>query len=179
MTSRLDDRYFEWLYSQIDAVRNRRPAREFWNLARKLHSTEFVWLIPNDDNRVEDGKDLRVRFVNEQGVGQVDPMWMDLGCSMFEMLVALAQRACFQTEDEPAVWFGIFLDNLGFEKYNDERWTKIIEARVGRKLEDVIYRNYQQNGRGGLFPLQNPEMDQTKKELWYQLSEYILENSMI
>lgn len=179
MDSRLDDRYFEWLYSQVDAVRNRHPAREFWNLARKLHSTEFVWLVPNDDNRVEDGKDLRPKFISEQGVDGVDPTWMDLGCSVLEMLVALAQRAEFQTEDSPAEWFGIFLRNLGFEKYNDERWTKVIESRVGRRLEDLVYRNYKANGEGGLFPLKSPVEDQTKRELWYQLSEYIIENSMI
>ena len=179
MTSRLDDRYFEWLYSQVDAVRNRHPAHEFWNLARKLHSTEFVWLVPNDDNRVEDGKDLRQRFIDEQGVDDVDQLWLDIGCSMLEMLVALAQRACFQTDDEPAVWFGIFLKNLGFEKYNDNRYTKVIDSRVGRTLEDLIYRNYDANGVGGLFPLKRPIEDQTKKELWYQLSEYIIENSMI
>lgn len=184
MTTPVDDRYFEWLYSQVGAVRNRNPARSYWNICRKLHSTEFVWLIPNDDNRVEEGKLLREEFVNEQGSDGVDPYWMDLGCSVLEMLIALARRAAdltYSADDEIVAgqWFHIFLKNLGFEKAKDDAYSSAIERRLETALDRLIYRNYRVNGRGGLFPLKKPDKDQTKVELWYQLNAFVIENSMV
>lgn len=179
MTPPVDDRYFEWLYSQIGSVRNRNPARSYWDLCRRLHSTEFVWLISNDDNRVEEGKELRLDFIDEQGSDGVDPMWMDLGCSVFEMLVALAHRATFVVTLEPGEWFGIFIKNLRFDKYTDANYTQTIDKRVLARTEDFIYRNYRVSGSGGLFPLKKPSTDQTKVELWYQLNAYVIENSMV
>jgi len=184
MSTPVDDRYFEWLYSQVGAVRNRNPARSYWDICRKLHSTEFVWLVPNDDNRVEEGKDLRHQFVSEQGSDGVDPIWMDLGCSTFEMLIALARRACDLTytaerEVPTGEWFHIFLKNLGFEKVTDDKYSEVTERRLESVLDRFIYRNYRVNGRGGLFPLRRPDTDQTKVELWYQLNAYVIENSMV
>lgn len=184
MTSPVDDRYFEWLYSQVGAVRNRNPARSHWNICRKLHSTEFVWLIPNDDNRVEEGKDLRQEFISVQGSDGVDPYWMDLGCSVFEMLIALARRACDLTytadnETPPGEWFHVFLKNLGFGDATDNKYNEATERRLEAVLDRFIYRNYRVNGRGGLFPLKKPATDQTKEELWYQLNSYVIENAMV
>jgi hypothetical protein len=42
-------------------------------------------------------------------------------------------------------------------------------------LEDLIWRTYRPNGQGGFFPLKNPQEDQTKIEIWYQLNEYVME----
>jgi len=184
MNTPVDDRYFEWLYSQIGAVSNRNPARSYWNVCRKLHSTEFVWLVANDDNRVEEGKELRHQFLSEQGSDGVDPMWMGLGCSVFEMLIALARRACdltYSADNEilPGEWFRTFLKNLGFDKATDDKFTAVTERRLETVLDRFIYRNYRDNGRGGLFPLKKPDTDQTKVELWYQLNAYVIENSMV
>lgn len=180
MSATIDDRYFEWLYSRFQAVRNRDPARSYWNLARQLYSTEFVWIVANDGNRVEDGLILRQDFMNEQGSAGVTNEWLDLGCSMLEMLLALALRASYQVEKEPADWFEIFLKNLGLIKFTDDRYNAEIEKQVSQILENFIYRNYRVNGRGGLFPLKHPERapdrDQSKVELWYQMMAYILEN---
>lgn len=180
MSAPTDDRYFEWLYKHIGAVSNRNPARSYWNLARKLYTTEFVWLVANDDNRVEDGKDLRYEFMDEQGSGiEVDTEWLSLGCSVLEMLIALSRRGSFQTDEEPGVWFRRFITNLGFEMYTDVNYTEVSEKNVDKILEKFIYRNYRMNGQGGLFPLRKSSTDQTKVELWYQMSAYIIENSMV
>jgi hypothetical protein len=180
MSSPIDDRYFEWLYGQIGAVSNRNPARSYWNLCRKLFQTEFFWSVPNDDNRVEDGKDLRHEFIGEQGSVVVDPDWMDLGCSVFEMMVGLARRAYFQT-DKPETdgWFRKFLVNLGLDMYTDANYNEVSERYVDEILDRFINRHYRRNGRGGLFPLENPNGDQTKVELWYQMHAYIIENNMV
>lgn len=178
----IDDRYFEWLVSQVTAVRNRNPARTYWHLFRQLYSTEFVWVVPIDDNRVEDGKNLRDDFMREQGSDGVTEEWLNLGCSVMEMLIAMAHRASYQDGREPVVWFGEFLENLGLINYTDDRYTPTIEKKISRILENFIYRNYEPSGRGGIFPLKHPERlrpkdrDQSKVEIWYQMSSYILEN---
>jgi hypothetical protein len=173
----IDDRYFEWLYGQVAAVRNRNPARSYWALCRQLYAREFVWFVPNDDNRVEDGKELRIEFMNEQDPGPADPAWMELGCSMLEMLIGLARRAAFQDGDNTIEWFWRFVDNIGLTDYTDEvmerdRGTQI-DVEVA--LEQVIFRTYAPNGVGGLFPLQHAREDQRGVELIYQLYAYINE----
>lgn len=176
MSPPVDDRYFEWLYSQFGAVRNRNPARSYWKLAKLLYSTEFVWLIPNDDNRVEDGILLREEFVSEQGSDGVTQEWMTLGCSVLEMLIALARRAGYQTGEPDTEWMFQFFTNLGLIPYTDNKFNAAAEDRIKDILETFVTRGYREDGEGGLFPLKNSSLDQTKVELWYQLNAYILEN---
>lgn len=176
MSGTLDDRYFEWLYSQFAAVRNRNPAQSYWELSRYLFTREFTWFVPNDDNRVEDGKELRCEFLSEQGDDEFDPEWMDLGCSMLEMLVALARRASFESEATPVTWFGQFLVNMGVDGFTDSEWSDSARSIVDRLTTTVIDRTYLPDGRGGLFPLRQATRDQRKVELWFQMAEYLLES---
>lgn len=176
MDGTIDDRYFEWLYAKFGAVSNRNPARSYWNLFRLLYSREFVWMVPNDDNRVEDGKALRYEFINEQGTDGVDVLWLELGCSTLEMLVALAGRASYETSKEPGEWIWKFMQNLNLVRYTDDTWTERAAASVERKIDALVYRTYSPTGHGGLFPLRNPVEDQRNVELWYQMSAYLLEN---
>ena len=92
MDGTLDDQYLTWLYSQTGSVRLRNKARTHWSLLRQLYSKEFVWLVPNDDNRVEDGRDLRYEFLHETGHTRASREWLAMGCSFLEMLVALSRR---------------------------------------------------------------------------------------
>jgi hypothetical protein len=176
MSPPVDDRYLEWLYKHFAAVRNRNPARSYWKLAKQLYTTEFVWLIPNDDNRVEDGVLLREEFVSERGSDGVTQEWMALGCSVLEMMVALANRAADLTGEEAADWMQRFFTNLDIVEYRDNKYNKTAQDKTNDILEVFIYRAYREDGQGGLFPLQHSSHDQTKVELWYQLNEYILEN---
>lgn len=175
----LDDLYFEWLYQNIGAVRNRNPARSYWLMAKQLYTKPFSWIIPNDDNREADGKELRCEFVDQCGIEEVDPMWMDLECSMFEMLIALARRASFESSGEPGDWFSKFLENLELKQYTDQAYNSDAEWKIDAVTDRVIFRTYKRNGVGGLFPLQNARKDQRKVEMWYQLSSYLLEGGYV
>lgn len=173
MSEPLDELYLKWLYSQVGSVKFKNPSRTYWSLVRKLFTTEFLWFIPNDDNRLEDGRDLRSEFLADQGIEEVDPDWMLLGCSMLEMLIGLSRRLAFECEGEPRDWFWHMIDNLGLYSYNDRK--PFPEELVEETLNRVIFRTYQPDGTGGLFPLRHATQDQRKVELWYQLSAYILE----
>lgn len=92
------------------------------------------------------------------------------------MLIGLSRRFAFEVDGEPRDAFWLFLENLGLDKLNDARYDSRAEAFVDDCLHRVIWRLYEPNGFGGLFPLQAPEQDQTRVELWYQLNAYLLEN---
>lgn len=173
MNEPLDELYLTWLYSQTGSVKLKSKSRTYWSLLRRLYCKVFVWIIPNDDNRVEDGKDLRYEFVADLGLRNVDQDWMELPCSMLEMLVALSRRLAFEAEGEPRDWFWQMLTNLEINQYNDR--THIPDDELDDRLNIVIWRTYEPDGIGGLFPLKWPERDQRDIELWYQLSAYILE----
>jgi len=151
-------------------------------LVKQLYSREFVWLIANDDNRCADGKDLRELFVTELGFDKVDPNWMDLGCSMLEMLIALAKRAAYESDKSEGDWFWIFMQNMGIRKFNDAYYKNAEKAallEIDDAIQRVVWRTYSPDGEGGLFPLRHPSEDQRRVELWYQLSAYLLENSLV
>lgn len=171
----LDDLYLEWLYSHIGAVRNRNPSKSNWSLARQLYTKAFVWSVPNDDNRAEDGRALRDEFLFDRGIEDVDPMWMDLDCSILEMVIAISSRCSFESTGEVGDWFWKLLGNLELTGFTDTHFNKNSIAEVDHILERLNNRKYRKDGQGGLFPLIRPERDQTKVELWYQMSAYLLE----
>lgn len=173
MDGPLDEQYLRWLYSQVLPIESRKSVRTFWALLRQLYVKEFVWYVPNDDNRLEDGRDLRYEFLALEDLPD-DPEWTSLGCSILEMLIGLSRRLAFQMDGEPRFWFWQLLENIGLDKYND-RYYKNSEEEVNEVLERVIWRNYDEDGRGGLFPLRHPDDNQREVELWYQMSAYILE----
>lgn len=175
MSGLLDEQYLTWLYGQVGSVKLKNPARTHWSLLRQLYITEFVWFVPNDDNRVEDGKDLRREFLEDYDISDPDPEWMRLGCSMLEMMVALSRRLSFETEGEPLVWFWHLIETLDLLQFSDKNYNNSSERVVNDVLNNVIFRTYDPDGQGGLFPLRSPQEDQRRVEIWYQMQEYLLE----
>jgi hypothetical protein len=171
----LDELYLTWLYSQIGSVKLRDKSRTYWSLSRQLFRKEFFWWIPNDDNRWMDGKDLRPEFLHESGITDIDPNWWNLGCSMFEMLIALSRRLEFETNRPARKWFWRMIENLELEECTDRNYNDIHEREIDEVLERVIWRLYNPNGDGGLFPLENPRSDQREVEILYQYSAYLSE----
>ena len=165
MTNSIGERYYEWLVSQVNVTRS---SKEFSGIFRWMYHQEFVWLVPNDDNRIGDAIDLRKEF---WGVGRMIPQ---NGVSILEVIVALSRRAAFVGGGEAPDWAWIFIKNLGLNKFHDPL-TSRKETKIQEILETFVYRLYAPDGVGGLFPLLNPPLDQTKVELWYQMHAYINE----
>lgn len=175
MSSPLDEQYLTWLYGQTAPIRLKNPSRTYWGLLRQMYKTQFVWLVPNDDNRIEDGRELRKEFIDEVQVESVDQDWLDLGCSMLEMLIALSRRLSFEADGEPRAWFWHLVENVDLHKLNDRHYDEEAQRFVDETLERIIWRRYEPDGNGGLFPLRNPFKDQREIELWYQASAYLVE----
>lgn len=167
----LDDLYLDWLYNQV-LVKAQRGA-SYWKLLRQLHQIEFRWFVPNDGNRAEDGLDLRKEWRDQVDIS-VDRDWMELGCSFLEILVVLARRMEFDGGETPQHWFWHLLENLEFNNCHDG--SGYSRRYVLHRVKIVMDREYEPNGAGGLFPLREPSKDQREVELWYQMSEYLLQD---
>jgi hypothetical protein len=75
--------------------------------------------------------------------------------------------------------FWDIVNNLHLEKYTDNNYTRSSEKQVATRIDRFINRTYRPNGQGGLFPLIKPHEDQTKVEIWYQMSAYLMENNLL
>ena len=165
------NRYFDFLCRIVGRE------DEYGKLLNDLHQIEFYSLVPHDDNRAEDGKQIRERFMDEEGLHALSQS--DLGeCTVLEMLIGLSFRLEFETaqscwEKTPDEWFWILIDNLDLTHCNDGRYSL---AEVTKNVLNFLSRHYNSNGDGGLFPLNTSKRDQRRVEIWYQMSDYILEN---
>lgn len=172
MIGTLDDFYLTWLYSQVGDVKERNKSRTYWKLFRQMYKTEFVWIIPNDDNRVQDGRALHHEWVDEEDINVKDEWWGP-GCSFLEMLIALSRRLAFEGEGHPATWFWHLMENLRLQDYTDH--IQYDPREVDEILQRVILRTFRSNGEGGLFPLRHARKDQRNVEIWYQMQAYLIE----
>lgn len=172
----LKKRYFDWLYSKVSDRRY-----HYKSLCRELHDKEFVYVIPIDANRYEDGIDLRYHFGRDHGIhdAEICAKLDDRPCSIFEMMVALAIRCEEQIMHNPEVgnrtseWFREMLISLGIDMMTDE--VGVDQLYFDDVIERFIAREYEPNGRGGLFVVDNPRHDMREVEIWYQAMWYLTE----
>lgn len=165
--------YFEWLYGMV--CENKRGPSSFRDLLAHLHTIEFRYIIPKDENRAEDGIGLRWRFTLEYGYDDV-PACLNGPCSVFEMLVALAIR-CEENimddaimGDRTAQWFWNMIINLGLGSMTDSRYDR---QYVDEVIERFLNREYDRDGKGGLFRIRDCRRDVRRVEIWYQLCWYL------
>lgn len=170
-----NDDYFKWLCDLIDG--NNYPKElSYKKLLIYLHNTDFRYSILKDENRAEDGIDLRYRYAHEYlGVRDAE-RYLKGPCSVLEMLVALSLRCEEETMDDPRIgnrtsqWFWGMITNLGLGSMTDSRFDKWF---VEEKIERFLDRDYEPDGKGGLFTIENCVRDLRTVEIWHQLCWYL------
>lgn len=170
--------YFDWLTDIVNARRYPKPFN-YDKLLSYLHDIEFRYLIRKDGNRAEDGISLRYRYACHMGYEDEPEIITDIldgPCSVLEMLVALALRCEENIMDDSAYgnrtsqWFWNMVTNLGLGGMTDGRFDKrLIDIAIDRFLN----REYEPNGKGGLFTIRNCERDLRDMEIWHQLCWYL------
>lgn len=93
------------------------------------------------------------------------------------MLIGLSRRLAFEAGGDVPSWFWHLMDNLNLRAYNDQNYDEFQAGVVEEIVNKVIWRTYDENGNGGLFPLRCTSNDQRQVEIWYQLSEYLQQGS--
>ena len=179
MTRDIQKDYFDWLCSM---VKDSKPSSRssYRRLLAYLFSTEFVYVMPMDGNRYEDGINLRYRYGYEHGIA--DPViasCLDTSpCSIFEMMVALSTRCEEHIMLNPDAgaqagrWFWMMIKNLGLEGMTDSRFD---EERVNSVVWRFLDRKYSYDGTGGLIRIPNSRYDLRTMEIWYQMMRYLSE----
>lgn len=166
--------YFEWLYNYVckNRVGDKISYRKLFML---LHNTEFIFSIDNDINRAKDGVDLRLRFAAETG-NEEAILILDGPCSVLEMMIALAIRCEETIMDDPRYgdrttqWFWNMMVNIGISLQTDDVFDREL---VEDKIDTLLARNYEPDGKGGLFYIRNCPDDLRHVEIWSQLCWYL------
>lgn len=173
MSNSLTEGYLRWLAPQI-RDKHSNPEKSYVDLLRLMFEKDFEWLIPNDDNRVMDGRDLRSDFCYTRNASLDALSELGEGASFLEVLIGLSRRMAFAAGGQAYDWAWTFLSNLELQGMSDP-----LTRRKAKQAEDIldacIYRKYKPDGVGGFFPLAWPDEDQTQVELWYQMAAYINE----
>jgi hypothetical protein len=175
MSKPLDELYFTWLCSQVADLEEKDSSLTYWKLLRQLYQKPFFAVegMIKDENRAEEGRELRLEFIRKRRIRNPEQDWVEMDCSMFELMVGLARGLEFEAGGKPHFWFWKLVENLGLIRCTDR--SRYPKNHVDHILDDVIYRRYAKSGLGGFFPLRYPDKDQRDVELWYQLCAYVLE----
>ena len=181
----IEQDYFHWL---CELVHIDQEERSYWLLAKDLYHAEFYALIERDENRAADGLELREEYLSETGY----PDFIDIHgeCSVFEMIVGVARRIDFQTRDpfeeggdscdRTAYWFWEMMENLGLTEFSDDVYMQVEGFDiVDSIINQLVERQYESDGNGGLFPLRYPAEDQRNTEIWYQMCAYLNEKKAV
>lgn len=173
-----NDPYFQWLCKKVK-IPEKRP---YLRMAEELHRLIFKPgdAIDTDKNRANDGLQLRVGFMERYGPmgssGNRGP------CTMLEFLIGLAGRMAYIMGEEgndlhTGHYFWSMIGNLRLTKLTDDRYDELNgDFFVQEAVDRVLFRTYEWDGSGGLFPLKRCRHDQRKTEIWYQMQNWLLES---
>ena len=173
--NKIDTDYFEWM---CDIVCKDRFSQEtsYRKLLAYLHSIEFTYSIQKDYNRAEDGKSLRYRFAYFDHYEEFVTILEKRPCSVLEMMVALAVRCeksimdDAQYGDRTGQWFWGMITNLGLGSMTDDKFDRKYVSSV---IERFLNREYEPDGKGGLFRVRHSDYDMRTVEIWYQLCYFL------
>ena len=166
--------YFDWMYNLV--CRNRYSENiSFKKLFSYLNDTKFTYSIRMDLNRAKDGTELRRRYANEFKIANIYDRICG-PCSVLEMMIALAIR-CEETimddenfGDRTDQWFWDMMKNLGLGHMDDDEFD---EEYVSDVITKFLNRDYEPDGRGGLFFVRNCDIDLRDVEIWIQMLWYL------
>ena len=173
----LNSSYFDWMCDFVydDRISTR---LSYETLLTRLHETDFEYILPMDGNRASDGVNLRYRFGYENHYP--DPMIAayldDRPCSVLEMMIALSLRCEEAIMCDPDIgdrtgqWFWSMIVSLGLGRMSD---AKFDEDEFQFVMERFMRREYDRNGKGGLFTVEHHKQNMKTVDIWYQMNYYL------
>ncbi len=180
----MNDIYFEWL---CDLVHGDDPDCSFVILLGTLHSYEFEWFLPLDEDRAINGIELRRTFLSSMPSDYINDDEIDIfmmrPCSVLEMLIALAidiQEELMWNPDKgnrTVSWFWLMITNLNLNDLDDRHY---ISEKADAKVDDILtrwmHRDFDPDGTGSIFPIEGCNEDLRSELIWYQANQYFLQN---
>lgn len=172
----LNKRYFEWMCRYVYDKRYSKTS--FKKLLYHLYETPFDYVIDMDGNRYADGIDFRYRFGYECNFSNsmIATFLDNRPCSILEMMIALAVRCEEHIAEDPEIgdrtgqWFWNMIVSLGLGSMTDARYD---QEYIDAVIERFLNREYDRNGKGGLFTVEHCRYDMRNIEIWYQMNLYL------
>lgn len=166
------ERYFEFLVNLVEGD------PDLSSLLYFLYDYPFAVIVPRDINRVYDGIQLRYLFADSVGISEdkIEEYFNDVDCSVLELMVALANRCdqeiVYDSEkgNQAPVIFHEMLESLGLLGFRNSGFG---EREADFVISRFINRDYDPDGRGGLFYIPNCTNDLREAEIWYQMMWYL------
>lgn len=157
------DGYFTWL--ALNAAGDQSIG--WMSILGELWRTTYIFNYDIDKDRNADGLSLRTQYTCI--TGDTDVPGDDVECTCLEALVAIAMR-CDSISGDPGVenipgWFQELFENL----------RSAYDGDYQQAIMKWMNREYAPDGRGGLFPLNNPVHDQRYVPTWNQMCSYLSE----
>ena len=171
----IEEMYFEWLYNIVDSGRFS-SEYSYRKLLKYLHSIEFICRMRNDGDRANDGVRLRHRFASTNDDCTYIIESVNRPCSVLEMMISLSVRCEESIMSDPEYgdrtgqWFWRMIVNLGLGSMSDKLFD---EPYVKKVIVDFLKRDYEPDGRGGLFTVKNKHVDLRSIDIWTQMMWYL------
>lgn len=173
----LKNEYFDWMYDLV-CYRKYCGRLSYRKLLAYLNNRDFIYILDMDGNRAEDGIDLRYRFAYEHNYDypMVTTYLDDRPCSVLEMMVALAIRcedsimADSDIGNRTSLWFWNMIKSLGLDHMSDANFDKDAADEI---IDRFLDREYEPNGKGGLFTIEHCKYDLRSVDIWYQMMFYL------
>ena len=174
------NQYIEW----ISIGKLRMDYQEFskYNaMIWALVDIPFSYIHPMDENRYNDGMNMRIEFENltswdiSQEAGYRDQ------CTVYEMMAALAYRCEHQLMrdgsgiDRTKFWFFEMCKNLDILKWDFDHLNYDYKKDIDTKIGVWLRREYEFDGRGGAFPIKNATENQKNVQIWEQMNQFLME----
>ena len=167
--------YFDWMYELVCGGRFSKDI-SYRNVLMDLHNTAFIYSIRRDGARASWGVNLRYRFPYEEfGIEDID-RYITGPCSVLELMIALAIKCEEDIMDNPAYgdrtaqWFWGMMNSLGLGGMYDDLYDK---KYVNMVIDRFLKREYEPNGKGGLFTIRDCVKDLREVEIWFQMLWYL------
>ena len=171
----INNEYFDWMCNLVCGDRYSKYI-SYRRLLEFLHNIEFTYSILKDENRAEDGIDLRYRFLYRTNKHSLEHEIQSGPCSVLEMMIALSIRCEESIMDDPlkgnrtGKWFWGMIRSLGLSSMTDDRFDSEYVYDV---IRTFLEREYEPDGRGGLFTVKHCKHDLRTVEIWYQMCWYL------
>lgn len=167
--------YFDWL---CEFVCTEFQESRYSRLLFYLHSIEFYYILPMDENRMSLGEYLQDLYFSENLISSGEPFKKSnsrKSTTILELMVGLSLKceeimSDIEMDDRTSYWFWEMMRSLGLEDMTNDLYD---EDEVERIIYRFLDREYDHNGKGGLFTIPGVREDMRNVEIWYQMNWYL------
>ena len=152
--------YTRWLI-QRGCLENYSELASVWD------ELDFVWYIPEDEDKVIQALRMRDEYCYETGM----PSPRQAPASFLEVFVSITDTLTAMLYQDRESFTKSILLNVGARSYSDDgRLPSEIHEEALKIAERVMYRTYSRNGTGGLFRL--PGVDVLEMPITTQMIQW-------